>query len=408
MAQLVAAGVGLLASTAATAGVIYLQPHSVVAILVKRFPRIIWCLSAEAPPLRESRSASPDSSVGRSASPAGALSAAGVLSSRWEDVLRTLGLVSTQRSSRTRGRRRRRRKMTGGGTDGQARVSEECCEHRPVSGSDGTIPELDESRETLADQMSTMPPSGSMYTAWNITSRLSIKTLIQYISPPTQEKAPSDRGHESSYEDAEEDFESVPMGTLGSPTRMPLAHSSEELERFESAAEDMEEDVEVGLEDLEDDYREERLPGVSHRVVALSIDDSPSMYTADALDILRANGCRATFFIIGSYAEEDGGSAILDRMVAEGHELGNHTWYDRPTIRLPLATFEEELIKVDQLIQKHDPRTRPTQPTSEPPLKWFRPGVGFWTPKMVDIAEKHGYRTVLGCRFPYDTASTDP
>jgi hypothetical protein len=75
-----------------------------------------------------------------------------------------------------------------------------------------------------------------------------------------------------------------------------------------------------------------------------------------------------------------------------------------------MPVFEDELIKVDTLIQKHDPRARkdPYNPTSEEPLKWFRPGVGFWTKQMCDIAEKYGYRTVLGCRFPHDTTSRDP
>ncbi|KAI9362994.1 hypothetical protein DFJ73DRAFT_602147, partial [Zopfochytrium polystomum] len=39
---------------------------------------------------------------------------------------------------------------------------------------------------------------------------------------------------------------------------------------------------------------------------------------------------------------------------------------------------------------------------------WFRPGSGLFTPQMLSIAERHSYRTVLGCRFPVDTTSRDP
>lgn len=58
--------------------------------------------------------------------------------------------------------------------------------------------------------------------------------------------------------------------------------------------------------------------------VALTFDDGPSEWTDGLLDILAAHGARATFFVIGSLV--DGRHDVLRRMVAEGHEIGNHTW----------------------------------------------------------------------------------
>jgi peptidoglycan-N-acetylglucosamine deacetylase len=58
--------------------------------------------------------------------------------------------------------------------------------------------------------------------------------------------------------------------------------------------------------------------------VALTFDDGPSQWTEPLLEILAANEARATFFVIGGLAENR--PDVLRRIVADGHELGNHTW----------------------------------------------------------------------------------
>ncbi len=58
--------------------------------------------------------------------------------------------------------------------------------------------------------------------------------------------------------------------------------------------------------------------------IALTFDDGPSEWTEPILDVLADEGARATFFVIGSVVEER--AEILRRIVAEGHEVGNHTW----------------------------------------------------------------------------------
>lgn len=59
--------------------------------------------------------------------------------------------------------------------------------------------------------------------------------------------------------------------------------------------------------------------------VALTFDDGPHpTLTPQLLDILADRGARATFYVIGRNAARY--PDILRRMVAEGHEIGNHTW----------------------------------------------------------------------------------
>ena len=58
--------------------------------------------------------------------------------------------------------------------------------------------------------------------------------------------------------------------------------------------------------------------------VALTFDDGPSEWTAPILDLLAEHRAQATFFLIGSLIA--GRPEIVERMQAEGHEIGNHTW----------------------------------------------------------------------------------
>ena len=60
------------------------------------------------------------------------------------------------------------------------------------------------------------------------------------------------------------------------------------------------------------------------KCVALTFDDGPGPYTGMLLDILARYQVRATFFVLGRMAAEDHEGSLY-RMVAQGHELGNHT-----------------------------------------------------------------------------------
>ena len=59
--------------------------------------------------------------------------------------------------------------------------------------------------------------------------------------------------------------------------------------------------------------------------LALTFDDGPDPeWTPAILDILKAKNVRATFFVIGENAEANPG--LVQRILAEGHEVGNHTF----------------------------------------------------------------------------------
>ena len=68
-----------------------------------------------------------------------------------------------------------------------------------------------------------------------------------------------------------------------------------------------------------------RYGDTSRKVVALTFDAGSDVgYTAMILDVLSANGARASFGMTGKWAETN--PDLLQRMVAEGHTLINHTY----------------------------------------------------------------------------------
>ena len=66
--------------------------------------------------------------------------------------------------------------------------------------------------------------------------------------------------------------------------------------------------------------------GYHPKEVALSFDDGPDpKWTPRILDILKQKDVKGTFMMIGAEAQENIG--LMQRVVREGHEIGNHTFF---------------------------------------------------------------------------------
>jgi peptidoglycan/xylan/chitin deacetylase (PgdA/CDA1 family) len=141
----------------------------------------------------------------------------------------------------------------------------------------------------------------------------------------------------------------------------------------------------------------ERYPGCVYRVstgdriVALTLDDGPdSVSTPLILTQLRKHGAHATFFLISGRVR--GQEQLVRSIVAEGHELGNHFSHQRPSIRLGLRQFEEDLLLARGVLRQFSHTA------------WARPASGWYTQQMVHVMRRHGYRCALGSVYPFDAA----
>ncbi len=85
----------------------------------------------------------------------------------------------------------------------------------------------------------------------------------------------------------------------------------------------------------------ETLPLHDHEVV-LTFDDGPSAtYTPRVLDALAAECVKATFFLVGSMANE--APALVKQIHAEGHTIGTHTQHHQWLTRLPREAVKKEI-----------------------------------------------------------------
>ncbi len=87
--------------------------------------------------------------------------------------------------------------------------------------------------------------------------------------------------------------------------------------------------VDIRFDRLPSPYEVDRT-GYRHKQLALTFDDGPDpTWTPQVLDVLKREGVKATFFIVGENALTQ--RSLLQRMVAEGHEIGSHT-YTHPNL----------------------------------------------------------------------------
>ena len=74
--------------------------------------------------------------------------------------------------------------------------------------------------------------------------------------------------------------------------------------------------------------------------IALTFDDGPSDETKEVLKLLKKYDAKATFFIWGQRIE--GRESTIDRIIKEGHEIGNHSYEHKR-----LAFKSQKYIKSD-------------------------------------------------------------
>lgn len=84
--------------------------------------------------------------------------------------------------------------------------------------------------------------------------------------------------------------------------------------------------------------------------VALTFDDGPAQWTPPILDLLAEHGARATFFVLGSRVE--GNVELLHRVVAEGHEIGNHTWSHPRLTECDDERVHDELVRTSSILER--------------------------------------------------------
>ena len=89
----------------------------------------------------------------------------------------------------------------------------------------------------------------------------------------------------------------------------------------------------------------------SSRIIALTFDDGPTHgYTDSILAILEEANVTATFFVTGGELEAN--PVEGRKIVAAGHEIGNHTWSHERMVLVSQAFIRQEIERTDSLIRR--------------------------------------------------------
>ena len=135
----------------------------------------------------------------------------------------------------------------------------------------------------------------------------------------------------------------------------------------------------------------------SQNIIYLTMDEGyPNAYTDTILDILAEKNVKATFFLTKMFFDGEGSPVQIQRMINEGHTIGNHTC-SHPT--MPEAGIEEE---TNQIMTLHNI----IRDTYGYEMKLFRFPEGAYSAQSLGLVDNLGYKTVFWS-YAYNDYSGD-
>jgi peptidoglycan-N-acetylmuramic acid deacetylase len=105
---------------------------------------------------------------------------------------------------------------------------------------------------------------------------------------------------------------------------------------------------------------------------------------AKIMDVMKEEGVKGTFFILGNVIDRE--AELVKRMINEGHVVANHTLTHKNLAGKSESAFLEE---IEGLEKKYK------ELTGKEISKFFRPPEGTFDQKMLEYANKKGYKTVF-------------
>jgi len=107
--------------------------------------------------------------------------------------------------------------------------------------------------------------------------------------------------------------------------------------------------------------------------------------TTKILDTLKEKQAPGLFFLTGQYVREE--PELIQRMMDEGHLVGNHSVNHKQMASLSADEFQKELNGLEDLFYAQFP--------DAPPMLYYRPPSGDMNQWSLRLADKMGYTTVL-------------
>ena len=103
---------------------------------------------------------------------------------------------------------------------------------------------------------------------------------------------------------------------------------------------------------VDDNYQDKNIFSLdkNKKTIALTLDDGPSIYTDDVVNLLANNKANATFFVIGSKID-DTKIKSLQNLLKMGNEIGSHTYSHKILTRVKRSKLDDEFNRVDAMLK---------------------------------------------------------
>jgi peptidoglycan/xylan/chitin deacetylase (PgdA/CDA1 family) len=133
----------------------------------------------------------------------------------------------------------------------------------------------------------------------------------------------------------------------------------------------------------------------ARKVIALTFDDGPKHDAGTILDILKAKGVKATFFVVGAQVEMF--PKLVKRMADEGHEIESHTYNHRDLEYLSEYEITQEIFKTSAAVRAATGRQ----------IRYLRPPGGHVGKRLPNVMRRFGLTTVFwsSSMSPYEGKS---
>lgn len=136
--------------------------------------------------------------------------------------------------------------------------------------------------------------------------------------------------------------------------------------------------------------------GEDTKNIYLTMDEGyENGYTAQILDILKEADCKVVFFVTYPYVKQN--KDLVQRMIDEGHVVGNHSVNHKSMPTLSLEDASKEITKLhNYMLEKFNYE-----------MYLFRPPMGEFSEQTLALSQSLGYRSVLWsfAYLDYDTAN---
>ena len=130
------------------------------------------------------------------------------------------------------------------------------------------------------------------------------------------------------------------------------------------------------------------------KVIYLTFDEGyENGYTSQILDVLKEKECPAVFFVTYDYVNRN--PELVQRMIDEGHVVGNHSWShpSMPTVSIDEA--KDEIMKLHEFVKTNFGYE----------MTLFRPPMGEFSERTLALTQQLGYKSVF---WSYAYADWDP